>query len=252
MHSRPLPGSPQYRGEPLESIYAYGVEEARRYREGGFHGVIVENSWDLPFSKPDDLGFETAATMAVLAEHVAQIGLPVGVNVLANGVACSVAVAQAAGGRFVRANQWANAYVANEGYIEGPAPAVTRYRARLQAHDVRVFADVHVKHGSHAIVADRSLAELTRDTEFFDADVVIATGERTGGAAELDEIAGIGAATGLPVLIGSGVSVENARELLAACDGAIVASSLKEDGVWWKPVSVQRVEALARLADEVW
>jgi membrane complex biogenesis BtpA family protein len=190
--------------------------------------------------------------MAVLAERVAEVGLPVGVNVLANGVACSIAVAQAAGGRFVRANQWTNAYVANEGIVEGPAPAVTRYRAHLKADDIRIFADVHVKHGSHAIVADRSLAELTRDAEFFDADVLIATGQRTGGAAELDEIEGIREATQLPVIIGSGVTVDNARELLAACDGAIVASSLKEDGVWWKPVSVERVDALARLADDVW
>jgi len=252
VHSHPLPGSPRYRGEPLEDAYAFAVEEARRFREGGFHGVIVENSWDLPFSKPEDLGLETAAAMAVLAERVAEVGLPVGVNVLANGVACSLAVAKAAGGSFVRANQWVNAYVANEGIIEGPAPAASRYRSWIRADDVKVFADVHVKHGSHAIVADRSLAELALDAEFFDADVLIATGQRTGGATELDEIAAIRDATGLPVIIGSGVTIENARELLAACDGAIVASSLKEDGVWWNPVEVSRVEAMTRLADEIW
>ena len=252
VHSQPLPGSPRYRGEPLEEVYAFAVEEARRYREGGFHGLIVENSWDLPFSKPEDLGLETAATMAVLAERVAEVGLPVGVNVLANGVACSLAVAKAAGGRFIRANQWVNAYIANEGFIEGPAPAVSRYRAWLHADDVHVFADVHVKHGSHAIVADRPLDELTRDAEFFDADVLIATGHRTGGAADPAELAGIRDATTLPVILGSGVTIDNASELLAVCDGAIVASSLKEDGVWWKPVEVERVRALAALADELW
>ncbi|HXH88198.1 MAG TPA: BtpA/SgcQ family protein [Gaiellaceae bacterium] len=252
VHSHPLPGSPRYAGESLEETYAFAVEEARRFKEGGFHGVIVENSWDIPFSKPEDIGLETAAAMAVLAERVAEVGLPVGVNVLANGVACSLAVAKAAGGRFVRANQWVNAYVANEGYIEGPAPAATRYRSWIRADDVKVFADVHVKHGSHAIVADRPLDELTRDAEFFDADVLIATGQRTGGAAELSEINGIRDATGLPVIIGSGITLENARELLSACDGAIVASSLKEDGVWWNPVEVSRVDAMAKLADEIW
>jgi len=34
-----------------------------------------------------------------------------------------------AGAVFVRVNQWANAYVANEGIIEGPAARATRYRA---------------------------------------------------------------------------------------------------------------------------
>ena len=33
----------------------------------------------------------------------------------------------------VRVNQWANAYVANEGIIEGPAAKATRYRAWLRA-----------------------------------------------------------------------------------------------------------------------
>ena len=253
VHSLPLPGSPRYRGEPLEELVAFAVEEARRYRDGGFDGVIVENSGDLPFSKPEDIGLETAAAMAVLAEHVrGQVSIPVGVNVLANGVACSLAVAKAAGGRFVRANQWVNAYVANEGLVEGPAPAATRYRAWLHADDVRVFADVHVKHGSHAIVADRSLQAMTRDAEFFDADVLIATGERTGGATELSEIAGIRDSTALPVIVGSGVTIDNAAELLAASDGAIVASWLKEEGVWWNPVAPGRVKRLAALAADVW
>ncbi len=253
VHSLALPGSPGYGGRPFEELVAYAVEEARRYRDGGFDGVIVENSGDLPFSKPEDLGFETAAAMGVLAERVrAEVGIPVGINVLANGVSCSLAVAKASGGRFVRANQWVNAYVANEGIVEGPAPAATRYRAWIRAENVRVFADVHVKHGSHAIVADRPIDALTRDTEFFDADVLIATGERTGGATELSEIEGIRDAASLPVIIGSGVTIENAAELLGACDGAIVASWLKEDGVWWNPVSQERVERMAALAQKVW
>ncbi len=45
------------------------------------------------------------------------------------------------------------------------------------ANDVLIFADVHVKHDAHAIVADRTLQELARDAEFFDADAVIVTGQ---------------------------------------------------------------------------
>ncbi|MGI8421572.1 MAG: BtpA/SgcQ family protein [Gaiellaceae bacterium] len=253
VHSLALPGSPQYRGQSLEEVYDFAVREAVAFQEGGLHGVLVENSWDLPFSKPEDLGFETAAAMGVLADRVGRaVDLPVGVNVLANGVACSIAVAQAAGGRFVRANQWVNAYIANEGFIEGPAASASRYRSSLRAEGIRVFADVHVKHGSHAIVADRPVAEQARDAEFFDADVLIATGQRTGGETEVEEITGIRAGTQLPVIIGSGVTAENAPKLLAVADGAIVASSLKEDGVWWNPVSLERVRRLAAVAGETW
>lgn len=242
IHCLPLPGSPAYDGEAAEAILAHAVEEARRYERGGVHGLIVENHGDIPFSKPDDLGPETAAMMAVILDRVREaVRIPVGVNILANGAIQALAVARAGGGAFVRVNQWANAYVANEGIIEGPAAAATRYRSWLRANGVKIFADVHVKHGSHAIVADRSISELTRDAEFFDADVVIATGQRTGDAADLSEVRTIADATSLPVLIGSGVTSANAGDLLGIADGLIVASSLKEEGVWWTPVSERKV-----------
>lgn len=250
IHSRPLPGSPSYRGEKLEEVYRFAVEEGLRYREGGVHGLIVENHWDIPFSKPEDLGMETAAAMSVMTRMVREeVGLPVGVNVLANGVCCAVAVAKAAGASFVRANQWTNAYVANEGFVEGAAPKATRYRALLRADEVRFFADVHVKHGSHAIVADRSLEEQTLDAEFFDADVLIATGQRTGGESDLRELETIKGTAGLPVVVGSGVTPENAESTLNIADGAIVASSLKTDGNWWSPVSTERVKRLMHVVE---
>jgi uncharacterized protein len=245
IHSLALPGSPNYQGEALEDIYAFAVKEAERYVRGGVHGLIVENHGDIPFSKPEDIGYETSAVMAVMTDRIRQrIKVPVGINVLANGALPALAVAQASNAAFIRVNQWANAYVANEGIIEGPAAKATRYRAWLRANQVKIFADVHVKHGSHAIVADRSIEELTRDTEFFDADVVIATGQRTGDAAALDEVKTIRRATQLPLVIGSGVTEENIGDLLQVADGVIVASSLKEEGVWWTPVSEQKVRSL--------
>lgn len=134
IHSLPLPGSPHDEGETVESIYRFACEEAERYGAGGVDGLIVENHGDIPFARPDELGPETV---------------------------------------FVRVNQWANAYAANEGFVEGKAGAASRYRAGLRARDIAIFTDVHVKHGAHAIVADRTLAQLTQDVEFFDADAVI-------------------------------------------------------------------------------
>jgi uncharacterized protein len=237
IHSRPLPGAPSYDGEPMDAIYDYAVREASCYAAGGMDGIIVENHGDIPFSKPEDLGPETAASMAVMADRVRRdSGLPVGINVLANGALPALAIAKAAGAVFVRVNQWANAYVANEGIIEGPAARATRYRAWLRAAGVKIFADVHVKHGAHAIVQDRPIAELVRDAEFFSADVIIATGQRTGHAADLAYIETIKSATSLPVLVGSGATSENIREMLGIVDGAIVASALKVEGRWWNPV----------------
>ncbi len=244
VHARPLPGSPAYDGEPLEDVFAAAVADARAYQEAGLHGLIVENHGDIPFLKPGDIGHETTAVMSVMAERVRAVtGLPVGINVLANAAHVALAVAKASQAGFVRVNEWANAYVANEGFVEGPAGTATRYRSWLRARDVRVFADVHVKHGAHAIVADRSIPELVRDAEFFDADVLIATGQRTGDAATSAELETIKAAAALPVVVGSGVDESNVADILSIADGAIVASSLKRDGVWWNEVDRDRARS---------
>jgi len=188
--------------------------------------------------------------MAVIGERIRRaFALPMGVNILANAAIPALAIAQACGASFIRVNQWANAYVANEGIVEGAAATALRYRNSLRANNIHIFADSHVKHGSHAIVADRTVTELTRDVEFFHADAVIATGQRTGDTATLDEIDEIGAATALPVLVGSGVTAGNVAQILGHTSGVIVASSLKHDGVWWNAVDVDRVKALVAAAE---
>lgn len=252
IHCPPLPGAPRYRGGGMGPILDACLRDAERLVAGGLHGLIVENHGDIPFAKPDDLGPETAACLAVIAERVRrETGVPLGVNVLANAPLPALAVCVAAGAAFIRVNQWANAYVANEGFMEGRAGEAMRYRAALRAEDVRIFADAHVKHGSHAIVADRPIPELARDLAFFDADVVVATGQRTGHAASVEEIDELAGATHLPLLVGSGVSPDNVVEILSRTSGVIVASSLKEDGVWWNPVDPARVRALVAAAAPV-
>lgn len=244
VHLAPLPGAPRYNGELVEDVYQRGLDDARAYLHGGCDGVIIENHGDVPFAKPDDIGHETASHMAVVSDRIRrELGRPIGINVLANAAIPALAIASAAGAGFVRVNQWANAYVANEGFIEGEAARAMRYRAMLRANGIRIFADAHVKHGAHAIVADRPVEEQVKDLVFFDADAVIATGQRTGHAADLGYIRMIKEASGLPTLVGSGVTPDNANDILGVVDGVIVASSLKYDGVWWNQVEPARVSA---------
>ncbi|MER8524369.1 BtpA/SgcQ family protein [Mesorhizobium sp. M0644] len=244
VHLAPLPGAPRYNGEAVELIYQRGLDDAKAYLDGGCDGVIVENHGDIPFAKPDDIGPETAAYMAVVSDRIRrELGRPIGINVLANAAIPALAIASAAGAGFVRVNQWANAYVANEGFVEGESGRAARYRARLRANGIRIFADAHVKHGAHAIVADRPVEELVKDLVFFDADAIIATGQRTGHAADLGYISMIKQAAGLPTLVGSGVTPDNANDILAIVDGVIIASALKHDGVWWNQVDSARVKA---------
>jgi membrane complex biogenesis BtpA family protein len=245
VHLRPLPGAPRYRGEPLSDVYAAGVEDARTLAAGGIDGIMVENASDIPFARPEAIGPETVAGLtAACMEIRAAVDRPIGITCVANGAIPALAVAKAVGARWVRVNQWVNAYVANEGILNGAAPAAMRYRAAIDAREVAIFADVHVKFGAHAITADRSIAEQATDAEWFDADVLIATGQRTGSPTERREVEEVREGTNLPVIVGSGLAPEQVPELFAVCDGAIVGQWLKRDGFWWNPVDPHRVEQL--------
>lgn len=252
VHLRPLPGAPHYKGGNLDEVYDWAMRDAIVLEEGGVDGIIIENAWDIPFSKPEDIGFETVAAMTSVANRLkSQVDFPMGINCLANAAIPALAVAKAAELPFVRVNQWVNAYVANEGFVEGASAKAARYRSQIKGDDIKMFVDVHVKHGSHSIIADRSLADQTFDNVFFDADVLIATGTRTGNETQMNEIEGIKNSTNLPVIIGSGMTNENASKILSIADGCIVGSSLKEDGKWWNPVSKEEVISFMREVEKV-
>lgn len=252
VHCPAFPGSPRYDGRPVQEIYDAALRDCHAYAEGGIDGLIIENHGDVPFLRPQDIGHETAAFMtAVTTRAIAETGLPTGINVLANAPVPAFAVAAASGASFIRVNQWANAYVANEGLLDGEAARALRYRRQIAAEGIAVFADSHVKHGAHAITGDRTISELTRDLEFFDADAVIATGQRTGDAATDEELTEITSATSLPVLVGSGVTQENAQRILALANGVIIGSSLKRGGVWWNEVEAARVRDFMRVVSGI-
>jgi hypothetical protein len=165
--------------------------------------------------------------------------LRLGINVLRNDAASALAIAFAAGADFIRVNVHVGATATDQGVIEGRAADTLRLRAALGA-DVAIWSDVHVKHG-------RSLAHPAIEGEAEDAvlrglaDALIVSGRATGEPASLDEVRRVKALDlGVPVYVGSGVTGENAREVLASSDGVIIGTALKEGGRTENPVDRER------------
>lgn len=91
---RPISGSPKYRGKSVSDIVERALRDAENYISGGVHGLIIENHGDIPFSKPEDIGHETSALMAVITEKVRErFAVPLGINVLANAAIPAMAIA---------------------------------------------------------------------------------------------------------------------------------------------------------------
>jgi membrane complex biogenesis BtpA family protein len=244
LHVGALPGTPAA-CHALEKLIELTVAEAKIYRDAGFTALALENMHDRPYLKAD-VGPEITAGMTAVAREVKrETGLALGIQVLAAANREALAVALACGADFVRAEGFVFAHVADEGIIESCAGELLRYRRAIGAERVLVFADIKKKHGAHAITSDVSLAETARAAQFFLADGVIVTGPASGEEASPDEVRDAAQAVRLPVLVGSGISVENLPRFKHA-HGFIVGSSLKQGGIWSNPLDRNAVESLAR------
>ncbi len=248
VHLPPLPGAPGYGGS-REALRERAVADARALEAGGMDAVLVENFGDAPFH-PEDVPDHTVAEMTAAVGAVREaVSLPVGVNVLRNDARAALAVAGATGGAMIRVNVHSGARVTDQGVVAGRAHETMRLRERL-APDVRVLADVAVKHSSP--LGSEDVAGETRDVvERGLADVVVVSGRGTvdpTDADRLSRVAAVAAELDVPVLVGSGVTPETVAGTLEAADGAIVGSALKEDGDPANPVDQSRVRALVTAA----
>jgi hypothetical protein len=242
VHLQPLPGSPGWAGS-MTAVVDAALADAETLMLGGCDALLVENMGDVPYLK-GAVAPETAAAMAVATAAVVELGVPVGVQVLAGANRQALGVAVAAGASFIRAEAFAYGHVADEGWLEATAGELLRARKGLGA-SVAVWADVQKKHASHAATADLSLAALSQGHAFCGVDALVITGASTGSRTDPGDLQAARSA-GLPVVVGSGVDDVDAAELAGLADALIVGSWLKEDSDWRRPVALERVRRVIR------
>lgn len=242
VHLRALPGSPNYQGE-IQRVIDEAVADARAIVSGGGDGLVIENFGDRPFAKT--VSAETVAAMTrVITEIQREVRIPFGVNVLRNDALAALAIAVATGAAFIRVNVLTGAMVTDQGIIEGEAHRVMRKRRELGFAGA-VFADHMVKHavplgevdpiGSARDLRSRALA-----------DALIVTGPETGRPPDPSKFDLLRSATDAPLLVGSGMDVENAAAFRPLAEGAIVGTAIKEEGKIDRRVDARRVEAMVR------
>jgi membrane complex biogenesis BtpA family protein len=244
VHLWPLPGAPGYTGYGMQVIVEHALRDAEALVQGGVDGLVVENMWDLPYYVGNDVKPEAMTAQAVAAaEVVNSFPVPVGINVIHNGGVVCLAIAVAAGARFIRVCILTGARVWDTGEFDhGCAAELMRKRKELAADGIHIFADVDKKHSVPFPGID--LQTHIQWTEFYGADALIVSGKFTGNAPDVEKVREAKRLATRPVLIGSGCSAENAAAFLQYADGIIVGTSLKRDGVMENAVDAARVSAL--------
>ena len=239
VHLHALPGAPGY-GRLLDAIVQAARRDAATLLDNGCDGIVFENFGDRPFPKKTSL--ETVAAMTrVIAEVMRTVSPPFGVNVLRNDAHAALAIAAATGASFIRVNVHTGVMFTDQGVIEGEAAETIRMRNSVAPH-IAVFADHMVKHAVPPPGTD--VAQSARDVRHRGlADAVIVSGAETGAAVDSERLRTVREAIDAPILIGSGLNVDNVH-LYGDADGALVGTAFKEDGNVDAPVDAARVARL--------
>ena len=167
-------------------------------------------------------------------------------NLLRNDAAGALGIAAAAGARFIRVNVHTGVMATDQGLLRaargrpsacGPGSA-PRWRSSPTSWGVK-----------HAASFPGSELEDAAEDTFRRglADALIVSGRATGKKTDLALVDLVKRAVPeAPVLIGSGLTPETAPEALAVADGAIVGSTLQQDGRAGNPVDPRRAAARSR------
>lgn len=250
IHVGALPGTPGYAGD-MNRIIEQAVREARQYKDSGIDALAIENMHDIPYLN-GSVGPEITAAMTIIGHHVKkETGLPCGVQILAAANKEALAAAFSAGLDFIRAEGFVFSHVADEGLINSCAGELLRYRKTIGADNILVFTDIKKKHSAHAITSDVDIAETAHAAEFFKSDGVIITGISTGAAANIEEIRAVKKSVSLPVLVGSGITLDNVGDFLREADALIVGSYFKTAGRWDNPLEPGKVKEFMSKVDSI-
>lgn len=241
VHVQALPGTPNNKLS-VKDIIATSIKEAAIYAHAGVDAIGIENMHDVPYLK-NKVGHEVSTLMSIIGYEIKnKFQLPVGLQILAGANLEAMAASHSAGLDFIRAEGFVFGHLADEGYIDSNAGKLLRYRKQIGADDIAVFTDIKKKHSSHAITSDVSIQETAKAADFFNSDGLIISGAATGTVASTDELKAVGKVTNLPLLIGSGINLENIETYFSLADAFIVGSAFKKEGKWDHPIDETYVE----------
>lgn len=213
------------------------LEELAVFEEEGVDAAIIENY----HGSLQDVG----RTLEALRER--KVNVVLGLNILPNEFKISIPGTHQFGGEFVQIDRVAGVYEGNYGYSE---LNYMEYKEIKEKHfEIIVLGGVWPKYYTPIEGSD-----LERDLKegMHRAEAIVVTGAGTGKETPLDKIKRFRSIVGdHPLVVGAGVTVDNAYEQLCLCDGAIVGSSLKADNDTHNPVDRARVRALMDVVKEV-
>ena len=198
-----------------------------------------------------EISKEKFSNMVEISKQLVQEAkdIVVGVEILWHYPEETLRLAKSSGARFVRLDFFVDEVVADNEKVPIAPDKVLAYRKIIGAEDIALLTDIQVKY-SKMLDPHITLAESAKRAKAKGSDGVIVTSTKSGKAPgpERPKLAKKGSGS-LPVVIGSGFSYKNAKELLEHADAAIVGTSISEKT--GGPLIPKKVGRLMKIVNEV-
>lgn len=223
VHFMPLLGYKDHPG--LDKVLKKALKDAKALEDGGVDAIILENNYDYPHKI--NVSQETIVCMTYLTKKITErINLPIGLSVLWNDYKTALSIAKVCGGKFVRVPVFVDTVKTQYDIIKGESEYAINYRKKLDAEDVLLLCDIHVKHST--LLSRFTLDESAQLAIKKGADGVIVTGKWTGDKPTMEDLMRVKQAIGdFPILVGSGATSSNTGLLMRFATGVIIGTSLK-------------------------
>lgn len=193
---------------------------------GGLNGILIENESDRPYSVLASEG--SVESMTIAMEELKKFcpeDFYLGVEFLINDPHASISVAKKTDSHFIRTDYFVDKMFREEyGELSVDTEDFQRHRKSIQAEKILVLADIQVKYAK--MLKPKGLDESARQAELALADAVVVSSDETGTAPSLEDLKLAKSGTSIPIVIGSGLSLDNITELMSVADGALVGSSI--------------------------
>lgn len=239
-----LPPTLSYSGWPgLDKFVEKAKKDLYSLEKGGVDAALIENDGDQPCQVEGVA--DVVAPMTAVAYELSKIAsIPLGVEVLLNDPKASLSIAKTAGLDFIRCDYFVDR-MKREGYGEFKIDpkGVIEFRKKIKAENVKILADVQVKYAT--MLEKKTITTSVEQAIHEGAEGVIVSGTISGIEPNVQDLkeAKVAAKGRIPIIAGSGFSINNAKKLLRYADWAIVGNSVKTNGF----VDTKKVKELMKL-----
>lgn len=224
------------------------LEQGRIATEGKMDGLLVEFRGGGILSReiPEwELKMMSDLTSKVISTYPQ---LVVGVEILWHFPGATLQLAKMSQAKFVRIDFFSDDVIADDMTVPLDPEGLIQYRKKLDAENIALLTDIQVKY-SKMIDPKISMTTSASRAQSLGSNGIIVSGAKSGSSPDTKrlKIARKGVRS-IPLVIGSGFSLENAPDILPIVDVVIVGTSISEKT--GGPLLPNKVSALMTYVNE--